>query len=737
MSCNNSKNQNYDLYKMKPDIIRFFLPLFLICSVLSSCGERNEDSSIPINPVDYVDWEVTSGDKGNSKYSSLDQIDKSNVKDLEVVWEYRTGDNTERSTIQANPIVVNGIMYISSPSLKIAALDAKTGEEIWVFDTDGPEHQNRGVTYWKDESGDRILFTRGSFLYALNAQTGTQIEDFGENGRIDLRKGLDREPWNELSVSATSPGILYNDLIILGSRVPEGPQQYAPGHIRAYNVRTGDLEWIFHTIPHPGEVGYETWPENAWETSGGANNWGGMAVDDERGVVYVSTGAPSYHFYGGDRIGSNRFSTSIIALDASNGERIWDFQTVRHDIWDYDIPTHPNLLTVYHDGEYIDAVAQVTKTGMVYVLNRETGESLFPIEEMPVPQSSLIGEEAWPTQPMPVKPEPFTRQGLTEDDLTDLSSEKNAWAREEFKKFSTRGLYDPPGTGEGTIFLPGLHGGAWWGGASVDPSAGMLYINGNNIPYVISMVETEGLKANMSSYGEYVYTATCAACHGIDRQGVAPAPSLVGLKDRLSEEEVTSVIQQGKGGMPAMASVVGNDLNALLAYLFEKEREIAEDGGGKGAVMSPYIHQNYYQFRDDEEYPAIKPPWGTLNAIDLNKGEIVWQVPLGEYKELTARGIPPTGTQNLGGPITTAGGLVFIAATRDRMFRAFDKDTGEILWETELETGAFATPSTYEIDGKQYIALGVGGNCKYCSEGHSGQLSTPTSDLFMVFALPD
>ncbi|MEX0660593.1 MAG: pyrroloquinoline quinone-dependent dehydrogenase [Balneolaceae bacterium] len=724
-------------------IMMIYLRVTLICvlfgmfvTIFSACQIFSEDISIPIDSSKYVEWKVAGGDKANTKYSSVDQINKSNVQTLEVAWEYRTGDNTESSTIQANPIVVNGVMYISSPSLKIIALDAKTGEEKWVFDTEGPEHQNRGVTYWEGENEGRILFTRGSYLYALNAETGKQIGSFGENGRVDLRKDLDREPWEELSVSSTSPGILYEDLLIMGSRVPEGPQQFAPGHIRAYNVVTGDIEWIFHTIPHPGEEGYETWSENAWQISGGANSWGGMSVDDERGIVFVPTGAPSYHFYGGDRLGENRFSTSIIALDALNGELIWDFQTVRHDIWDYDIPTSPNLVTVFHKGDYIDAVAQVTKTGMVYVLNRETGESLFPIEEMTVPQSSLIGEEVWPTQPMPVKPEPFSRQGVTEDNLTDLSPEKNAWAKEEFKKFSSKGLYDPPDTGEGTIFMPGLHGGAWWGGASVDPSNGMLYINANNIPYVISMVETEGLQANMSSYGEYVYTATCAACHGIDRKGVLPAPSLLDIKDRLTEAEVTTIVQEGKGGMPAVSSVVKEDLTALMAYLFEKEREVMESGG-EGKLMSPYIHQNYYQFRDDEEYPAIKPPWGTLNAIDLNKGEIVWQVPLGEYKELTERGIPPTGTQNLGGPITTAGGLIFIAATRDRMFRAFDKDTGEILWETELETGAFATPSTYEIEGKQYIALGVGGNCKYCSEGHSGKLSTPTSDLFVVFALPD
>ena len=712
-----------------------FVILLLFAGLIQACGESKKDKTFPYNPDHYISWTVAGGDNANSQYSSLQQINKSNVQNLEVAWVYRTGDKSDRSTIQANPVIIGNRMYISSPALKIIALNAETGEELWTFDAGGPSHANRGVTYWTDGNEESIFFTRGFFLYALDANTGKPLIDFGEDGRIDLREGLNREPAEELSISPTSPGIIYNDLYIIGGRVPEGPQRHTPGHVRAFDVRTGEIKWIFHSIPHPGEYGYDTWPGDSWEKLGGANNWGGMSLDDERGVVYVPLGSPSYDFYGGDRIGKNLYGNAIVALNATTGELIWYFQTTHHDIWDYDLSTPPNLLTVYHDGQFIDAVAQVTKTGMVFVLNRDTGESLFPIENRPVPPSTLLGEQTWPTQPFPVKPEPFSMHGLTEDDLTDLSPEKNAWAREQFRKYSSRGIYDPPSTSPGTIIMPGLHGGAWWGGAAHDPSSGIMYVNANNIPYVMPMVETESLQLGMLSFGEQLYTAHCAVCHGFDREGVPPFPELLNIGENISTDEAASVIVEGRGAM-APLSLNNNEVSAIISFLYDIETKENAEIDAQTANIPPYVHRSYYQFRDEEGFPAIKPPWGTLNAIDLNKGEILWQVPLGEYKQLTERGIPPTGTQNLGGPVVTAGGLIFIAATRDRMFRAFDKDTGEILWETELETGAFATPSTYEINGKQYVVIGVGGNCLYCGQGHR-KLVTEPGDSFVVFALPD
>lgn len=715
--------------------IRLIVSFILIHGLLVSCIKSDEKESIPYNEDNYKIWQIAGGDNTNSQYSSLDQINKTNVNELEVAWVYRTGDKTERSTIQANPVIIGEKMFISSPSLKIIALNAITGDEIWTFDAEGPSHANRGVSYWTDGNDERILFTRGFYLYALNAENGDLISDFGTNGRVDLRQELGREPFEENSISPTSPGIIYNNLYIIGGRTPEGPQRHTPGNIRAFDIKSGKVNWIFHTIPHPGQYGYETWSEDSWEHLGGANNWGGMSLDDERGVVYVPLGSPSYDFYGGDRIGQNLYGNSIVALDAENGELKWYFQTTRHDIWDYDLSTAPNLVTVYQNGEYIDAVAQVTKTGMVFVLNRDTGESLFPIEERQVPASTLLGEQTWPTQPFPVKPEPFSMHGLTVDDLTNISPEKNAWAREQFKKYSSQGIYDPPSLSPGTIIMPGLHGGAWWAGAAHDPSSGIMYVNANNIPYVMPMVETESLQLGMLSFGEQLYTAHCAVCHGFDREGVPPFPELLNVKEKLSADDATTIIREGRGAMPPV-SLNNNEVNAIISFLFDLETKESAQVDEQTANIPPYVHRNYYQFRDEEGYPAVKPPWGTLNAIDLNEGEILWQVPLGEYKELTQRGIPPTGTQNLGGPVVTAGGLIFIGATRDRMFRAFDKETGEILWETELETSAFSTPSTYEVNGKQYVVIGVGGNCLYCGQGHR-KLTTEPGDSFIVFSLPD
>lgn len=591
----------------------------------------------------YTTWHTYGGDKKSTRYTAFDQINRSNVDQLEVAWIYHSGDTRDdsRGTIQANPIVVDGVMFVTSPSIQVIALNAATGEEIWRFDPfEGEEARgvNRGVMYWEDGDDRRIFVTSGwkPELYALDADSGRLIESFGQGGVVNIAEGIEREGRGD--VSATTPGILYGDLLILGTRIVKSASVPAsPGDVAAYNVRTGEREWIFHTIPRSGEFGNDTWEDDSWEREGGANVWGGMSIGEERGMVFLPVATPGYSFYGGTRPGENLFSGSLVALDAATGAYIWHYQFVRHDIWDKDLAAPPVLITVEHNGQQIDAVAQASKRGDLFLLNRETGEPLFEVEEREAPPSDLPGEETWPTQPFPVKPPPFTRQGYTADDVPTLTDEAYEYAREELAQRAAGHPFTPPST-EGTIMLPGLRGGAHWGGAAFDPTTGYLFINDTELPWVLQMRED-----------------------------------------------------------------------------------------GRESAAYPYVVASQRPFLDPEGYPAIKPPWGKLNAIDLNSGDIVWQVPLGEYQELTERGIPPTGTDNLGGPIVTAGGLVFIGATKDEKFRAFDSDTGEVLWETDLPAGGYATPSTYQVDGKQYVVIAAGGG---------GLLGTKQSDAFVAFALP-
>ena len=686
-------------------------------------------------------WGTYLGDKASSHYSTLKQITPRNVAKLEVAWTFRAGgmDTNNRSQIQCNPLVIDGVLFGTTPDLQLFALDAATGRELWRFNPASVKGitkagVNRGLVHWGTGAERRILYGNDRFLHAIDAATGQRIPSFGDGGSIDLKRDLGRDV-SGLSVQSTTPGVVYGDLLIMGMRLGEGPAPAAPGHIRAYDVRTGKLAWRFNSIPHPGEPGYETWPPNAYQYIGGVNVWTGFALDEKRGLVFCPTGSAAFDFWGGNRIGQNLFANCLIALDAKTGKRVWHQQLVHHDLWDRDLPAPPNLLTVTHGGKRIDAVAQVTKSGHVFTFNRETGEPLFPIREVPVPMSDLQGESAWPTQPVPSKPAPFSRQLFTYNDITDISPESHRQVLERFTKIRPHTPFLPPSR-EGTIIFPGFDGGAEWGGAATDPD-GVLYVNGNEMPWVMTMVETKSKGGEPLATGEAIFTQICAACHGLDRMGnkAQNVPPLLGVEQRLKKPDVLALLKTGKGVMPAFDFLTENQRQLVVDYLLGSAPTAVpvNDGGrkeelGGGDVLGtiPYTMTGYHRWLDTNGYPAIKPPWGTLNAIDLNTGEYRWRVTLGEWPELTAKGIPPTGTENYGGPVVTAGGLVFIAASRDEHLRAFDRKTGKELWKAKLPAAGYATPATYSVNGRQYLVIACGG----------GKIGTKSGDAYVAFALP-
>lgn len=676
-----------------------------------------------------VDWQVTGGEPGNSRYSTLDQINRDNVATLRAAWTYHTGDMpAAHSEIQATPIAVDGVLYATTPALAVIALRADSGTLIWKFDpfADHPResHVNRGVVYWTDGEERRIFFTAGRRLYALDARTGQPARAFGNLGSLDLAAGLGRDVAGAYLV-ATSPGVVYKDLLIQGTRVGE-EEGSAPGDVRAYDARTGRIRWTFHTIPRPGEFGYDTWPAGAWQTVGGANSWPGMAIDTTRGVVYIPTGSATPDFYGGDRAGANLFANTLLALDANTGKRIWHFQSVHHDVWDRDLPAAPNLVTLTSGGKRVDALAQITKSGFVFVFDRASGKPLFPIDERPVPESDLNGEQTWPTQPFPRKPSPFARQAMTDSDLTTLSADAHAAALERFHTMRSGSLFTPPSR-EGTIVLPGFDGGGEWGGAAVDAKTGVLYVNASDVPWIAAMREVAKVPEakRRQRTGTAVYAAACASCHGKDRRGIGRAPSLLGVGDHMTAEQLQRVIELGRGFMPSFANLHDNDKRAVMEYLLGvRHVALAPAQFHPAKAKSPYEFEGYERWRDSAGYPAIKPPWGTLSAIDLNTGEYRWRISLGEHPELKDHA--PTGAEQYGGPIVTAGGLVFIAATQDAKFRAFDKSTGKLLWETTLPAAGYATPSTFAVRGKQYVVIAAGG----------GKLGTPSGDAYVAYALP-
>jgi quinoprotein glucose dehydrogenase len=653
------------------------------------------------------DWPVYNGGKDGDHYSRLKQINRANVGRLKEAWRFDTG---EKGGIQDNPLVVGRTLYAYTPTQKIVALDAATGTLKWKFDSGvGGTQPARGMVYWAEGKHGRIFAGVMNFLYCLDAETGKPVASFGEAGRIDLRKGL-RGEFERQSIVLTTPGIIYKDLIIVGGRNPE-THPAPPGDVRAFDVRTGTLRWSFHTIPHPGEAGYETWPAEAWKTAGAANNWAGMALDEKRGIVYVPTGSPVFDFYGADRVGDDLYADTLLALDAATGKRLWHFQGVHHDIWDRDFPAAPALFSVERDGKKVDALAQTTKQGFLYLFDRVSGKPLFPIHEHTYPGSTVPGEVASPTQPLPDAPEPYGRQRLTEDMLTTRTPEAHAWAVKEFRTLLSNGQFLPLAVDRQTVVFPGFDGGAEWGGPAVDSTTGVLYVNATEMAWTGGLVAAD----RGAGLGAQVYQGQCAVCHGQDRAGSPPAfPSVLDVTKRMTAAQVADVTRNGTARMPGFPGIDEPEMNALLRYL-----ETGDEGKGKELAgeyaQEQYTFTGYRKFLDPDGYPAIAPPWGTLSAIDLKTGKYLWKIPLGEYPgltypELAQAGMKNTGSENYGGPIVTAGGLVFIGATvYDRKFRAFDSGSGELLWETELPFAGVATPSTYLVDGRQYVVIAASG----------------------------
>ncbi len=705
------------------------LLLIQIFALLCACSNDQKNSG----------WPIYRGDEGSNAYSRLNQINKTNVAQLQPAWTYRAGRASENTTLECNPLIIDGVLYGLSPTVRAFALDARTGKELWVFNPFDEDHKQggfyRGLTYWSEGNEKRLFISAGHKLMALDPETGKQFHDFGENGFVDLKKGLRAGEEREEDIKNTSPGIIYKDMIIVGSVTGE-EYESSPGHIRAYDVRTGKQRWIFHTVPQPGEFGYDTWKDGN-ESSGGCNAWSGLSIDSKRGIVFAATGSPTFDFHGGERIGKNLFGNSVLAIDASNGKLIWHYQTLHHDIWDYDLPAPPNLVTVQKDGKLIDAVVQLTKQGYVFFFNRETGELLYPVEEKPVATSTMPGEESWPTQPIPSKPAPLGRHGFDENEITTISKESHDYVLGLTKNLSWGNIYTPPAP-EGLVQMPGMRGGAEWSGGCVDPETNMMYVGINNIANVVEMEERKEDDPNALSEmtipvaGQFLYQKSCAVCHGLDRGGNGAFPNLVNIGSRLKSSEIKTVMNEPTGRMPSFKSLPEVDKEAIIAFLIDsKDKKLYRPAVQIESKDKPkpkrYRMKAYNFLKDQNGYPGTRPPWGTLNALDLNTAEIKWSVPLGEYPELTAKGIAPTGTQLFGGGIVTAGGVIFIGATADEKFRAIDKQTGETLWEYQLPCGGYATPSTYTIDGKQYVVIAAGGG---------GSQATRTGDYYIAFALP-
>ncbi len=718
--------------------------------VFSMAALANPMQSSKQSTGPHTAWSTYLGSADASHFSALTQIDRSNVDKLQVAWSYDSGN--ERP-YEFNPIIVGKIMYVLAKNSSIVALDAATGKELWVYHSSNLGSRlesHRGINFWQSEDGSdrRLLIAFNNKLEAINAGNGQLITSFGAGGSIDLKEGLGRDPQTMHQIQSGTPGIVFGDLIILGSSTGEDYGS-PPGDIRAYDVHSGRMAWIFHTIPHPGEFGYDTWPKDAWKDAGGVNCWGEMSLDEKTGIVYIPTGAPVYDFYGADRKGNNLFADSLLALNAHTGKLIWYYQLIHHDLWDYDAMAAPQLLTVRHDGEDVAIVAQASKQGFLYVFNRATGKPLWPIEERAVPKSKMPGEEASATQPFPVKPPPFARQAFTVADLDPyiLKPEDRARWQKVVEHAVNEGLFTPPGLTD-TIEMPGNHGGTNWGMTAANPAKGTMYVVSMDIPAILKNEQREPpslwlipRRATPAMQGKAVYHFYCERCHGPDRTGAPPAiPSLVNAPSTFGGDTIKSVVNYGLKDMPGFPDLTDRLLNNLLLYLGDPASApdpIPTNGGSSpaGAGSAPVRYWSGYGLQPS----IISPPWTTMTAYDLNQGVIKWQIPLGNAPQGAPENLKGTGIMmSRNGPVVTAGGLVFIATKDEGKLRAYDEESGKVVWEADLPAASEGVPAVYEVDGREYIVV-CAASAKQTDIPRDGP-EEPTGQLvhrsYIAFALP-
>ncbi|HUB32327.1 MAG TPA: PQQ-binding-like beta-propeller repeat protein [Bryobacteraceae bacterium] len=711
----------------------------------------------------HTTWSDYLGAADSSHYSALSQINRSNVDKLQVAWSYKTGDN---STYVFSPLVVGKTMYVLAKSGALVALNAADGTEVWTHkfaDFPNPYSSrpgtarlgNRGMNYWesKDGSDRRLLIAVNNYLEAIDARTGAAIESFGDHGRVDLKIGLGRDPKTIRRIQSNTPGRVFENLLILGSSTGE---EYLspPGDLRAYDVRTGKMAWIFHTVPHPGEFGYDTWPKDAWKYIGGTNTWGEITVDEARGIAYFPLGSPTYDFYGADRKGANLFSDCLLALDARTGKYLWHYQLIHHDLWDYDATTAPQLVTIQHDGRKVDAIAEASKQGFLYVFDRVTGKPLWPIVEKPVPQSRVPGEASWPTQPFPTAPAPFARQKFTPDDLDSffLTPEERAQWKDRLLSARNDGLFTPPDLEQETVYMPGHNGGANFFGSAADPTIGAVYVVAKNVPVLMKLSAKAGGGGNPSAaaatpaqFGRAVYQRNCQTCHGENLEG-GMGPSLQSVVKQRGARETLAFINAGEGEMPGFSSLPDNALEAVVTFLGDPA---AAPAATQPNIQAPTAELPYPKGADAPKVryyghgglapTVISPPWSTLTAYDLNTGAIRWQVPYGDAPQAGPSEMERGSLFQRSGIAVTAGGLIFFSGNEGKL-RILDKEAGKELRVMDLPRGSQGVPAVYEVNGREFVAFNATGSfAGFGSDGPpannaAGEGKAPGA--YVAFALP-